>query len=53
MGKDIENNLVGQLIFKQIIIMLPKDLFDRQVKKHSDEIVITTHFKNRIASSGE
>jgi len=37
MGKDTTKNLVGQLIFKQIIKMLPRERFDMLVKRYSSD----------------
>jgi hypothetical protein len=33
MGKDSQNHLVGQPVFKQIIQMIPRDEFEILVKK--------------------
>ena len=37
MGKDIEKNLVGQPIFKQLLDFLPRDKFDLLVNKHKSD----------------
>ncbi|MDL2309091.1 DUF4372 domain-containing protein, partial [Bacteroidales bacterium OttesenSCG-928-C03] len=37
MGKNSKKNLVGQPIFKQIIDLLPKELFDVLVHKHQSD----------------
>lgn len=37
MGKDSEKRLVGQPVFKQIIDLLPKELFDLLVRKHDSD----------------
>jgi|GEM_PF-2378102 len=34
MGKDIEKNLVGQPIFKQLVNLLPRDKFDLLVNHY-------------------
>ena len=37
MGKDIEKNLVGQPIYKQLLDFLPRDKFDLLVNKHKSD----------------
>lgn len=37
MGKDIEKNLVGQPIFKQLVNFLPQNKFDLLVSKHKSD----------------
>lgn len=37
MGKSSEKKLVGQPIFKQIVDLLPKDIFDLLVRKHKSD----------------
>ncbi len=37
MGKDIEKNLVGQPIFKQLLNLLPRDKFDLLVNQHKSD----------------
>lgn len=44
MGKDTTKNLVGQLIFKQIIKMLPREQFDMLVKTYGSDRYYKTFF---------
>ena len=43
MGKDIEKNLVGQPIFKQVMDSLPRNKFDLLVSKHKSDRYYKTY----------
>lgn len=43
MGKDIQKNLVGQPIFKQLIDLLPRDKFDLLVTQHQSDKYYKTY----------
>jgi len=36
-SKDIEKNLVGHPIFKQLVNLLPRDKFDLLIKQHKSD----------------